>query len=1178
MAMKKHLNSALALVLTLALLAGVCCLGGSLPVLRSAAEDPDYYVLDDCDTKTNSFSGLVEDTAEKVQGKASLRGSVSGEATISSSGSYRVAAPANLKDWYLEFWLHVDNASALTKSNCIVELNQTNNSIYVRWKLSKVTLVNGWNKIQLKVNGAAEKAGMADFQTINRVKFTFVSSRQVNYHIDDVCLAKSNVASSKAVVEAALQRAATYDAAALQGKSQANIDAFKAAKAAAESALASETMSQRDVDLAAEVLNERMNAFGFEGYTEDLDATYSYIDFATKKYYYMDGFTVSGGKVTGYNGRTAAEISKKLQLNTAAKYIGDSSDLRISFTYFDGEKGGLEVKYGSTDGVKTAMTLAFTGDKRWKTTSVRVQDAALARNVDGFDLALSATGGATAYVSRVDIHTITASDLAEQPAPEFAAQTDSNNIIGAATAGYQLWFSAAEADAGWVHWGGHTANPSPGNGNFSFDVYPYTKDYIDNGATLYESHLGALGNGDKSVLFNSKDDEIVDTHFQWISEYGIDCLAVQRFGFGSNGNKIDDARNHLLTVMKKAEKYDKTFYVMYDVSGQGTQSYDDFYAKMTNDWVLNVEQPGVASSTAYAHAEGKPVVCIWGITGNAGDTNYPGGDTAARVVRWFQERGYYVIIGTPDNSYATRTGEYLEPFILADMISPWTVGRYRENSVAKWLQSNIATDLAFGEKYDNEYQPVIFPGFSWAGMENGGKPNDYPRNAGRFAWMQATAIAKAGVNTIYFAMFDEYDEGTAWMKGAADSFEIPEAQYFVTYAADGYWLSNDYYLRLAGTIAALTQGERTDTELNIPYSQGPVYWRNSFEKRWTTYLNNNKKYTILVNTDVCTPMNTVLTMYTDNAEISRKTYTGETEYSFIEDDQDKNKPQYATSLEGTGIFRDVSKKFTKTGEWAFQLQGTARSSGSKLAYAIANTNITVPAAGLELSYALYAANDLGKNVYVDFMMEDPAGGDSFLLSDKVASVATAHGATGKWTDVKIKLPETLVGLKITRALICFKSGTGEFNAYVDDIALQSVGSEKVMLNNAITTTAGMVEKSEALAAAVKAGQEVLNGTNPKSVMLKAMKEIDNVIRDEGLTYTGKAPTPADGLLGDSDEDGNITTTDARLALQYAAKKIDETKLNTALADVDTTEGVTTTDARLILQKAAKKIDKFPKEA
>lgn len=55
------------------------------------------------------------------------------------------------------------------------------------------------------------------------------------------------------------------------------------------------------------------------------------------------------------------------------------------------------------------------------------------------------------------------------------------------------------------------------------------------------------------------------------------------------------------------------------------------------------------------------------------------------------------------------------------------------------------------------------------------------------------------------------------------------------------------------------------------------------------------------------------------------------------------------------------------------------------------------------------------------------------------------------------------------------------------------------------------------------------------------------------------------LQGDVDSSGDITTTDARLMLQYAVGKVTEADVNTRLADVDGDGAVTTTDARLALQ-------------
>ncbi len=65
------------------------------------------------------------------------------------------------------------------------------------------------------------------------------------------------------------------------------------------------------------------------------------------------------------------------------------------------------------------------------------------------------------------------------------------------------------------------------------------------------------------------------------------------------------------------------------------------------------------------------------------------------------------------------------------------------------------------------------------------------------------------------------------------------------------------------------------------------------------------------------------------------------------------------------------------------------------------------------------------------------------------------------------------------------------------------------------------------------------------------------------------------IVGNVDGSDKVDSTDARLVLQYAVKKIDASALNVAAADVDGNGKVDSTDARLILQYAVKKIDKFP---
>jgi len=67
----------------------------------------------------------------------------------------------------------------------------------------------------------------------------------------------------------------------------------------------------------------------------------------------------------------------------------------------------------------------------------------------------------------------------------------------------------------------------------------------------------------------------------------------------------------------------------------------------------------------------------------------------------------------------------------------------------------------------------------------------------------------------------------------------------------------------------------------------------------------------------------------------------------------------------------------------------------------------------------------------------------------------------------------------------------------------------------------------------------------------------------------------EGMAGDVNGDGAIDSTDARLVLQYAVGKIQETALDISSADVNGDSEVDSTDARLILQYAVGKIREFP---
>jgi hypothetical protein len=357
-----------------------------------------------------------------------------------------------------------------------------------------------------------------------------------------------------------------------------------------------------------------------------------------------------------------------------------------------------------------------------------------------------------------------------------------------------------------------------------------------------------MGNGTPFKLFTSSDKEVIDIHLKWMKDYGIDGGAVQRFIGNIGSSIIQSPTESIIKVKNAAEANERIFYICYDTSSSGMETTWDETIKM--DWVYNVEQKNLTTSPAYAKVGNKPVVQLWGIGMKGGKNPGSAAETIA-LINFFKARGCYVIGGTP-RGWRTGTSDskgvtqpatvpgddenFLPVYESLNMISPWMPGRIRDNATADALYSSTQLpDKTYCDARNIQYMPVNFPGFGWS-QWNDGDPNSAPRAAGEFMWKQATNIKKLGCTNMYFAMFDEYDEGTAIMKNATDWSMIPTNQYFLTSSADGIWCSSDFQLRVAGASVELLKGKRVmSTNVPIPHSNGPVYYRNSFEKRTTVY-------------------------------------------------------------------------------------------------------------------------------------------------------------------------------------------------------------------------------------------------------------------------------------------------------------------------------------------------------
>jgi hypothetical protein len=367
------------------------------------------------------------------------------------------------------------------------------------------------------------------------------------------------------------------------------------------------------------------------------------------------------------------------------------------------------------------------------------------------------------------------------------------------TLGYQGWFSAKNDGISqhWNHWS--TDKKTPTANNIGFELYPDVTDYQS--ADLFTTQLGQLTNGQSAKLFSSARDGVVKLHFQWLAEYGLDGIALQRFS-----SAIKQRSQHLnkvtQLVKKYAEKYCRTFYIMYDVSGSSAKN---IVATIKNDWTKTMEaQLSIVDSPQYARYQHKPVIGLWGLGFNTPAHQFSQ-QQALTLINWFRKKGFYIVGGVPYHWRLEKLDSqknWLTVYQHYDMLLPWSVGRYRNaTELAQHYQGIWRQDLAYSKQNNLQMKRVIFPGFSWSNW-NKGTRNQIPRRKGKLLWQQAYLTKQLGIGA-YIAMFDEYDEATAVAKAAIDQTMIPHNQYFLTLAADGYQLSSDFYLRLSGKITQM---------------------------------------------------------------------------------------------------------------------------------------------------------------------------------------------------------------------------------------------------------------------------------------------------------------------------------------------------------------------------------------
>ncbi len=398
-----------------------------------------------------------------------------------------------------------------------------------------------------------------------------------------------------------------------------------------------------------------------------------------------------------------------------------------------------------------------------------------------------------------------------------AAPVSSATLTGKVMVGYQGWFNAEGdgAKRGYNHWTKNGGRPAADN--VRIDLWPDLSEFPAD--ERFPTDL-RLVDGTRAEVFSSYRRPTVLRHFAWMEEHGIDGVFLQRFISSlSRGTSLPVNNAVLENVRVGAREHGRVYALMYDLSSLKPGNAD----VLINDWKKLLRDTRLTSDPTYLRHHGKPLLALWGCGFHDDDKPRPSLDDWRKIITFLKDDkesgGLAIMLGVP-SGWRTLTRDsiadpaLLELIALADVISPWTPGRYRTPEAATAQGALIwQPDVAWCRERHIDFLPVAFPGFSWHNMK-GAPLNAIPRLQGRFFWSQVTAAKRAGAEMLYVAMFDEVDEGTAIFK-VTNSPPVSDGVQFVTYEG----VRSDHYLKLAGLAGEVIRGARPATdELPIPIS------------------------------------------------------------------------------------------------------------------------------------------------------------------------------------------------------------------------------------------------------------------------------------------------------------------------------------------------------------------------
>ena len=381
-----------------------------------------------------------------------------------------------------------------------------------------------------------------------------------------------------------------------------------------------------------------------------------------------------------------------------------------------------------------------------------------------------------------------------------AADIDPTTLHHKVLCGYQGWFRCP-GDAmndGWRHWSRNSRQITPDS--LTFEMWPDLSEYGED--EKYPAPGFTYRDGKPAHLFSSTNPKTVQRHFEWMRQYGLDGVFLQRFLVAAGNPSTDLVMEH---ARKSAASTGRVWALCYDLSGARTER---IYDRLTSDWKRLVDEKRITNDDRYLRHNGKPVLFIWGFYSDRFDAAL-----AHRIIDFFKtdpKYGVTLVGGCQWYWRSEKNAEWGKVFRRFDIISPWNVGNVTRIAGQKHANTGSwKTDMAEAKSAGMQYLPVIYPGFGWTNLKGQDRARDtIPRLGGEFFWRQFTTASELGVDMAYVAMFDEVDEGTAIFKV---SNTPPIQAQFQTLEN----LPTDWYLRLTAEGSRLIRGERK-TQKDLP--------------------------------------------------------------------------------------------------------------------------------------------------------------------------------------------------------------------------------------------------------------------------------------------------------------------------------------------------------------------------